>query len=248
MPLAAGVRKELRSLGVVLGAIVGMVVLAGTSAVPVLGRGVRTASAAPLSSDKTSTSASALPVVASVAPSVSATAPAPPPPPVLMSIGPGTRVLLFGDSFVGGLQSRLKHLVEERGGTLVADPWVSSTTTAWAKGSRLTKLLSTAKPDVVFIALGANEVFLPAPETRAPAIRAIVQRLGGRSCAWISPVLWKGETGITAVSRANAPPCAFFDSSTLTVETTGDKIHPSAKGGAAWADAVWSATVAPAQP
>ena len=97
-------------------------------------------------------------------------------------------------------------------------------------------------------AIGANEVFLPAPETRASAIRAVVARLAGRPCAWISPVLWKGETGITAVSHANATPCAFFDSSALTVETNADKIHPSPKGGAAWADAVWNATVVPVEP
>ena len=188
-----------------------------------------------------------MPVVASIAPATSASAPIPAP--VLMSIGPGTRVLLFGDSFVAaGLQQRMKQLVEERGGTFVADAWTSSTTTAWAKRDRLLKLLASAKPDVVFISIGANETFLPAPEARAPAIRAVVQRLGGRPCAWISPPLWKGETGITAVSRANAPPCAFFDSSTLTVDRNPDKIHPSPKGGAAWAEAVWSATVMPAQP
>jgi len=50
------------------------------------------------------------------------------------------------------------------------------------------------------------------------------------------------------VTHANTPPCAFYDSSALTVETAGDKIHPTTKGGAAWADAVWGATVLPAQP
>ena len=228
----------------VVAAILGLVVLAGSSSAPVLGRAVRSARAAPVGSASPSTSASAMPVVA-IAPKTSASV-EPAPPPVLLSIGPGTRVLLFGDSFVAaGLQQRLKKLVEERGGSLVADAWTSSTTSAWAKSDRLLNLLANTKPDVVFVSIGANEVFLPAPESRASSVRAIVQRLAGRPCAWISPPLWKGETGITAVTHANSPPCTFFDSSALSIERNPDNIHPSPKGGAAWAEAVWSATVTP---
>lgn len=242
------VADEVKSIGAVVGAALAVIVLAGSSASPILSKGVRAARAAPASSSQPSTSASALPVIASLAPPSSASAPIVIPP-VTLAVGKGTRVLLFGDSFVAaGLQQRMKQLVEERGGTFFADAWTSSTTTAWAKGDRLLALLDKTKPDVVFISIGANEVFLPAPETRAPSVRAVVARLGARPCAWISPPLWKGETGITAVTHANSSPCAFFDSSALSIDHNPDKIHPSPTGGAAWAEAVWSATVLPAQP
>ena len=222
----------------------------GVTSTPIASRGVRAARAAlPSASAKPSASAPALPLVASVTPSAVASAPtslASPPTAAPIPIAAGTRVLVFGDSFVAaGLSQRLKRLVEDRGGKLVADAWTSSTTAAWASGDRLATLLAGSKPDVVLVSIGANEVFLPAPEARAQYVRAIVQRLGGRPCVWISTPLWKGETGITAVSRANAAPCTFFDSSALPIERNPDKIHPSPKGGAQWADAVWSAAIAP---
>ena len=158
-------------------------------------------------------------------------------------------MLVFGDSFVdAGLSQRLKKHVQERGGKLLADSWTSSTTVAWSSGDRLNNLLAAFKPDVVFISIGANEVFLPAPEARAQYVRSIVKRLAGRPCVWVGTPLWKGETGITAVERANAPPCAYFDSSALEIARNPDKIHPSPKGGAAWADAVWDASVAKPTP
>ncbi|MGZ3477620.1 MAG: SGNH/GDSL hydrolase family protein, partial [Polyangiales bacterium] len=161
-----------------------------------------------------------------------------------LNITTGTKVLVFGDSMVdAGFAQKLRKLVEARGGTLVHDAWTSATTSTWSKGERLDNLLFVHKPDVVIVALGANEVFLPSPEAVAPRVGAIVGKLAPRSCFWVSPPLWKGETGIVAVERANASPCGFFDSGSIPVERAKDGIHPTLKGGGDWADAVWSAIV-----
>lgn len=142
-----------------------------------------------------------------------------------------------------GFAQRLEALVKARGGTLAHDAWVSSTTTSWSKGDRLDALLARHQPDVVIVALGANEVSLPAPEAVAQRIRAIVAKLGARPCVWVGPPIWKGETGIVGVERANAAPCGFFDSGGVVVERARDGIHPTAKGGRDWAEAVFAAVV-----
>jgi lysophospholipase L1-like esterase len=244
-------REDVQALAAIVGAIGLVVVLAGANGGPVWSRGVRHARAA-VASVSASASASvpapktlaSAPAIASVAPSSTAA--------VVPSLAPtitieaGTRVLVFGDSFVdAGLSQQIKKLVEGRGGKVLSNAWTSSTTTAWATGDKLAGMLNGFKPDVVFVSIGANEVFLPAPETRAQYIRAIVKRIDKRPCVWIGTPLWKGETGITAVEKANCAPCTYFDSNAIAVDRGPDKIHPSGKGGAAWADAVFAATVSP---
>lgn len=224
------------------------VVAAGAGSSPVLGKGKRRKAKAASLQLPPIASAPVASASASVAPSVSASvavAPVPPPVTARLAIGKGTKVLVFGDSMVdAGFAQRLQKLVEARGGSLVHDAWTSSTTSGWSKGERLDNLLALHKPDVVIVALGANEVFLPAPEAVAPRVRAIVQKLGQRACLWVSPPLWKGETGIVGVEKANSAPCGFFDSGGVTVQRAKDGIHPTPKGGSDWADAVFSA-VAP---
>jgi acyl-CoA thioesterase-1 len=41
------------------------------------------------------------------------------------------------------------------------------------------------------------------------------------------------------VLREHVAPCKFFDSSDMKLERAGDGIHPTDKGGAAWAEAFW---------
>ncbi len=161
-------------------------------------------------------------------------------------IAPGARVLVFGDSMVqAGLAMRLGNLVKARGGTLEFDGWTSSTTTKWAAGDRLAKLLERVNPDVVFIALGSNECFLGDPVKVAPNVRAIVAQLAGRQCVWLGPPVWKGETGIVGVERDASSPCAFYDSGKLEIKRYEDGIHPNLEGGIYWANKVWEASVEP---
>ena len=246
-------REDVQALIGVVAALATIVVLAGAKGTPVWSRGVRHARAAPPSASVSSIASSTTTVKSAInAPpfasaSASSGATVVPPLAPLVTIESGTRVLVFGDSFVdAGLSQEIKKLVEIRSGKALSNAWTSSTTTAWATGDKLASMLAGFKPDVVFVSIGANEVFLPAPETRAQYIRAIVKRLDKRPCVWIGTPLWKGETGITAVEKANCAPCTYFDSNAINIDRGPDKIHPSVKGGAAWADAVFAATVSPA--
>lgn len=232
------VESQMARTGASVAAVVMAIGLAGAFSSPVLAKGKRRAKK-PSPSVSVSPSASMItPVVAPVA-SVAQTI-------TKLTITKGTKVLVFGDSMVdAGFAQRLQKLVEARGGTLAHDAWTSSSTTSWSKGDRLDNLLVVHRPDVVIVALGANEVFLPAPEAVSSRVRAIVQKLAPRPCVWVSPPLWKGETGIVGVERNNATPCGFYDSGAVKVERAKDGIHPTPKGGSDWADAVFAAIVEP---
>ena len=110
----------------------------------------------------------------------------------------------------------------------------------WASGTELPGYVARYNPDLVIVTLGANEFELSAPDTRAAAVRRLVQHLGNRPCVWVSPPRWKQDTGILAVIRANVKPCRFLDSDTVVHDLARkqDKIHPSDPARELWADAV----------
>jgi hypothetical protein len=116
------------------------------------------------------------------------------------------------------------------------------------------RLIAETRPDLVLINLGANEVSNTDPPTHAPAVRRIVKAIGGRPCVWVSPPLWRKDTGIIDVIREHSAPCRFFDSNVLVttpIPRQSDKIHPTVAGGAIWAAAFWEwleAQRAPADP
>ena len=139
-----------------------------------------------------------------------------------------------------GLSARLGTLVKKQGGSFDSNAWVSSSTLMWSTSDRLSNLLLNYKPDFVFIALGSNEVMLSKPEARALHVQKIVKQLQGRPCVWVGPPIWKHETGIVSVLEKHSTPCLFFNSSQLKIERQRDGIHPTAKGGSDWADAIWS--------
>jgi lysophospholipase L1-like esterase len=240
-------KSEMARTGASVAAVLLAIGLAGAFSSPVLAKGKKRAKKTPVVLATVSASASAAPVSsASAAPSVSASAASVINQPAIakLTINKGTKVLVFGDSMVdAGFAQRLQKLVEARGATLVHDAWTSSSTTSWSKGDRLDNLLVVHRPDVVIVALGANEVFLPAPEAVAGRVRTIVNKLAPRPCIWVSPPLWKGETGIVGVERNNSAPCGFYDSGAVKVERAKDGIHPTPKGGSDWADAVFAAVV-----
>lgn len=244
-------RMENRSLptAAYVAGFVALLALAGFAGAP-LARTARPKATPSVVAAVSSSSPATIPPTASTVPAPSASAvtsisavPSAAPPPRI-PVGPGARVLVLGDSMAdAGFSQRLAEKVKARGGTLESDAWTSASTTTWSRGDRLDKLIARVKPTAIFVVLGANEVFIPNPDVLAPNVRAIVGKVSAQPCVWVTPPLWKGETGIVAVEKAHAAPCRFFDSSNLAIARRKDGIHPTDKGGADWADAVWSALV-----
>lgn len=162
------------------------------------------------------------------------TAPQAPPPPKV--------VLQLGDSFVGGWNGLAKALAprfEALGSKFVRD-WQDSVSIAtYDHEHRIEDLLAKNNPDLVLITLGANDVSVPFPSALAKHVASIAHKVsaGGRACYWLSPPLWKKDTGIVDVIKANAAPCRVFDGSHIKLSRGGDGIHPNDSGGQTWAEA-----------
>lgn len=156
----------------------------------------------------------------------------------------GKTVLHCGDSMVGGpaaLSKALEGKFKAEGARFVRDWQVSASIVTYDHESRLRDLLARHKPDVVVLTLGANDVFVPFPQSMAKNVEGIVKRIAPRECYWIGPPTWKPDTGIVAVIREHVAPCKFFDSSNMKLQRAGDGIHPTDKGGADWGDKFWEA-------
>jgi hypothetical protein len=162
-------------------------------------------------------------------------------PPALPSPA-GTAVLHIGDSFaVSGFSQALRPRLLALGVRYEVRAEQSSFTTTWA--GKMPKIIADTQPDLVIINLGANEVRNTDPSTHASYVRRIVRAIGDRPCVWISPPLWRKDTGITGVIREHSAPCRFFDTDTLVtkpIPRQSDGIHPNEAGGAIWAEAFWA--------
>jgi hypothetical protein len=159
---------------------------------------------------------------------------------------PGAWVLHVGDSFVHAfLWQNLRPRFLGLGTQYVVQATTATYTTTWAVSPALDEWLS-RRPALVLVTLGANEVEMPDPNLHAKAIEAIAKKIAnaGATCVWITPPMWKEETGILGVIREHCAPCLYFDSDAVLGglspdERQKDRIHPNGRGGGRWARAFW---------
>jgi lysophospholipase L1-like esterase len=155
-------------------------------------------------------------------------------------------VLHVGDSFVHAFlwqTLRPQFLAEHT--QYVVQAATATYTTTWASSPTLDEWLS-RRPSLVLVTLGANEVEMPIPEQHARAIETIAKKIAsaGAACVWITPPMWKEETGILEIIHDHCAPCLFLDSDAVTGglspdERQPDHIHPNYRGGRRWGRAVW---------
>lgn len=170
----------------------------------------------------------------------------PVPPPAEPQVAKNTWVLHIGDSFVhASLQQNLGPKVRASGAAYVVDATTATYTTTWANDPELDKWLA-RRPSLVLVTLGANEVDMPTPSEHAGAIEQLVRKIAGAqaSCVWITPPMWKKDSGILQVIHDHSSPCLFFDSDAVMGGLTPDErqpdhIHPNKRGGARWSEALW---------
>jgi hypothetical protein len=171
---------------------------------------------------------------------------APAPEATLAAVPRGTWVLHIGDSFVhASLQQNLRPRFQASGTGYVVDATTATYTTTWASDADLDKWLA-RRPSLVLVTLGANEVDMPVPAEHARAVKQLVRKISeaSTSCVWITPPMWKADTGILQVIHDHSGPCLFFDSDAVLGglgpdERQRDHIHPNERGGARWANAFW---------
>jgi lysophospholipase L1-like esterase len=151
-------------------------------------------------------------------------------------------VLQIGDSFAAALGVELGKRLKAAGLRSALEYKTASYIPNWSFDGDVPKLVGKYNPDLVLITLGANEVEITNPEQRVGAIKHLVRVLGDRPCVWITPPLWKKDTGLMQVIAQNVAPCRCLDSDTVVHDLPRgkDKIHPSAEGRTLWADAVFA--------
>lgn len=150
-------------------------------------------------------------------------------------------VLLVGDSSVGfhdGLSRGLELQLKPRGGTFTGEPYSSFGIQAFANLDKWQTVMKQRKPKLVIVSLGMNNVYSAKPQELAASIKAIVSKIQPLECVWVAPPIWRGENGLLDVLKKNTGPCRYFDSNRMKIERGPDKIHPSNKGGEAWAEAI----------
>jgi lysophospholipase L1-like esterase len=151
----------------------------------------------------------------------------------------GRRVLLVGDSMGQGIAPFLQRKVEAAGGTLISASEQSSTIIWWQGSGKLRALLAQHRPDIIFIALGSNELYVKDAESRAGVVRSMVAEIGRREAYWVGPPTWKPGSSLAPVIEENFQTGHFYNSDSLDVPRGKDGKHPTLAGYERWVDLIW---------
>lgn len=147
-------------------------------------------------------------------------------------------IFIFGDSMTMHLAERLAAYGKQNGHTVNAVNWDSSNTKTWAGCDTIQYFINKFKPTMVFIALGANEVYLKKPEIRLPEIRKIIDKIGDVPFVWIGPPSLKEDGGLNDLLEKTLGKRNFFRSCGLEMERKRDHVHPTRAASALWIDSV----------
>jgi lysophospholipase L1-like esterase len=170
----------------------------------------------------------------------------------------GMRVLLIGDSLAVGMAPHFQALAKEAGVNFQSLAIVGTRIDQWASSAQLQKTLDQFQPELVMISLGTNDEYLTgdAVTRQRPALETLINKisqytrnadygLGPEWIVWIGPpTLPKPTNGIVAMIQAAAgtplaPRFYYYHSEQLELPRGPDKLHPTARGYAGWAGAVW---------
>jgi lysophospholipase L1-like esterase len=162
-------------------------------------------------------------------------------------IKPGeTRLLVIGDSLAVGLAPYLRDMAGRERIAFASLAKVGTRIDQWADSASLRELLAKFRPTVVLVSLGTNDEYLTgadAVERQRAAMRrlvALLMTVTPQHIIWIGPpTLPKATNGIVPMLKAEIPSRDYFPSDQLAIPRGPDGIHPTARGYAGWAGAIW---------
>lgn len=118
-----------------------------------------------------------------------------------------------------------------------------TTIKAWAQNRGLPAELERFRPNLIIVALGTNDAYLPG--SPGPAVAqdtlALLSILGksGAAIAWVGPPqLDRPDNGARAALEAAVPGSHYFRSDAMLLQRS-DGLHPTARAAAGWAGAIW---------
>jgi lysophospholipase L1-like esterase len=155
----------------------------------------------------------------------------------------GARVLLVGDSLAAGMASPLKRRLAEDGATLATVARGGTSIRQWARSGWLAEALAQARPALVLVSLGTNDMV--AEGNRTEDIRAILDRVRevGAPVVWVEPPSMptlRDRAGVRATLHATVPRASLFPSPSVPIQRAKDQIHATPQGYADLAAALWS--------
>ena len=160
----------------------------------------------------------------------------------------GLKVLLIGDSLAVGTAPHYAALAKEAGVEFKSLAVTGTRIDQWASSVELPKILQSFKPDLILVSLGTNDAFMKGDvvaKQRAQLDR-LLQALHGSEVVWIGPPTLPSPPSpgiITMIQDSSGSPLAprfhYFHSERLQIPRGPDGIHPTARGYAGWAGAVW---------
>ena len=160
----------------------------------------------------------------------------------------GLKVLLIGDSLAVGTAPHYAALAKEAGVEFKGLGVTGTRIDQWAGSQELPKVLGSFNPDLVLISLGTNDAFMQGADVVAKQrtqLERLLQQLQGRDVVWIGPPTLPNPPSpgivlmIQEAAGALAPRFHYFHSERLQIPRGPDGIHPTVRGYAGWAGAVW---------
>jgi hypothetical protein len=152
------------------------------------------------------------------------------------------RILHIGDSHLSfGFKSEMARCFKEAGSRFRQKPWKGSRTKSWIVSGVAKQLIEEYRPTVVVVTLGTNEMRDGAPVRQMPWIRALIERIGLRTCYWLGPPpLLEDTYGYNDYMKDHVAPCRYFDARALGLKKRDDgTYHLSRAEGEMWAGLVW---------
>jgi lysophospholipase L1-like esterase len=167
-------------------------------------------------------------------------------------VKPGeTRIMLIGDSLAIGLGPYLKRLADEQRNPIDVFAISGSRIDQWADKQALTDRLERFNPNLVLISLGTNDEYLKGDvvERQRSALQRLLARIDqyprrddyglgpSDGIAWVGPPSLPRSVGIVEMIQGEVRD--YFDSRRFKIPRGPDGLHPTARGYAGWAGALW---------
>jgi lysophospholipase L1-like esterase len=161
-------------------------------------------------------------------------------------IEPGqTRLLLVGDSLAVGLATPMRALAAEANVPFDQISRSGTRIDQWAGSQKLAEKIQNFNPTMVLVSLGTNDEYMGAGAAarQAPHLERLLVALRANQAEviWIGPprLPKPSSNGIVPLLRKTIARDHYFPSEKLTIPRGPDGLHPTARGYAGWAGAIW---------
>ncbi len=163
-------------------------------------------------------------------------------------IKPGkTRLLVVGDSLAVGLSPYLGALASPRKVAFDSLAAVGTRIDQWAHSATLRDKLRSFSPTLVLVSLGTNDAYMMGTDIvskQRAELRTLLAMIrdSGADYVWIGPpALPAPKTpAMLTMLLSEIPSLHYYHSETLSLPRGPDGLHPTIKGYAGWAGALWA--------